>query len=169
MAPTERAKQRSNVQKSNLKNAVFSVLVISICHYHLSWKWTGHHLVLLEPERRASHDSMCLVRIDIYIYMHQILNDAEVYASTWLLSKDHQPLRLYRKPSVYALTATPWKKHIPELTSAAIFLKRECGMPQAIAAAHPIALQSCHVALLRPASSQTLHSTWHPKNTCIYI
>lgn len=35
---------------------------------------------------------------------------------------------------------------------------RECGMPQAIAAAHPIALQSCHVALLRPASSQILHS-----------
>lgn len=36
-------------------------IVISICHYHLSWKWTGHHLVLLEPERRASHDSMCVV------------------------------------------------------------------------------------------------------------
>lgn len=57
--------------------------------------------------------------------MHQILNDAEAYASIWLLSKDHQPLRLYRKRSVYALTATPWKKHIPELTSAAIFLKSQ--------------------------------------------
>lgn len=57
--------------------------------------------------------------------MHQILNDAEVYASTWLLTKDHQPPRLYRMPSVYALTATPWKKHIPELTSQAIFLKSQ--------------------------------------------
>ena len=101
----------------------------------------------------------------VCISVHNILNDAKACASKWLLTRDHQPLWLYRMPSVYALTAIPWKKRIPELTSAAIFLKSQ-GMPQGIAAAHPIALPSCHVALLCPASSA---SCKYSTNYCIQL